>query len=214
MRTKGKLTSWNDDKGFGFISPIGGGKRIFIHIKAFGKLNTRPEVDELVTYALSSDKQGRPCAVNATLAGDRVSRRTGQKEASFSVATGLFFIMIVGVSVFIGRIPLLVLAIYMVTSLLTFIMYAWDKSAARMGAWRTQESTLHLLALAGGWPGALIAQQKLRHKSRKQSFRSVFWITVFLNCGVFAWLFTPKGGATLQGLIAQARYLDYLMRIQ
>jgi uncharacterized membrane protein YsdA (DUF1294 family) len=89
----------------------------------------------------------------------------------------------------------------MTASLLTFIMYAWDKSAAKSGEWRTQESTLHLMSLAGGWPGALIAQQKLRHKTKKQSFRLVFWVTVLLNCGAFVWLFTPNGAATLQSLI-------------
>jgi heme/copper-type cytochrome/quinol oxidase subunit 3 len=46
------------------------------------------------------------------------------------------------------------------------------------------------LSLVGGWPGALVAQQKLRHKSQKQSFRIVFWITVLLNCAAFSWLFT------------------------
>jgi len=76
-------------------------------------------------------------------------------------------------------------------------VYALDKSAAKKGAWRTQESTLHLLSLAGGWPGALIAQQKLRHKSKKQSFRFVFWVTVIMNCSAFFWLFTPTGAATL-----------------
>jgi uncharacterized membrane protein YsdA (DUF1294 family) len=82
-------------------------------------------------------------------------------------------------------------------------MYALDKSAAKNGAWRTQESTLHLLSLAGGWPGALIAQQKLRHKSKKQTFRAVFWVTVLLNCGAFAWLFTPNGSATIQSFISK-----------
>jgi len=82
-------------------------------------------------------------------------------------------------------------------------MYAIDKSAARKGAWRTQESTLHLLSLAGGWPGALIAQQKLRHKTRKPSFRVVFWITVVLNCGAFLWLMTSEGGQTLKALLGR-----------
>jgi uncharacterized membrane protein YsdA (DUF1294 family) len=58
-----------------------------------------------------------------------------------------------------------------------------------------------LLSLAGGWPGALVAQQKLHHKSKKQSFRLVFWLTVLLNCGAFVWLFTPTGATTLQSLI-------------
>jgi uncharacterized membrane protein YsdA (DUF1294 family) len=90
----------------------------------------------------------------------------------------------------------------MVASLLTFVMYAIDKSAARKGHWRTQESTLHFMSLAGGWPGALVAQQKLRHKSRKKSFRSVFWATVLLNVGVFIWLLTPTGVDTFKALIA------------
>jgi uncharacterized membrane protein YsdA (DUF1294 family) len=58
-----------------------------------------------------------------------------------------------------------------------------------------------LLSLAGGWPGALVAQQKLHHKSKKQSFRLVFWLTVLLNCGEFVWLFTPTGATTMQSLI-------------
>ena len=126
-------------------------------------------------------------------------------EYLFSASTrrneSISLLVIVGVSVLIARIPPLILAIYFVVSLLTFVIYALDKSAAKKGAWRTQESTLHLLSLAGGWPGALIAQHKLRHKSKKQSFRLVFWVTVFLNCGAFVWLFTPTGAATLNSLI-------------
>ena len=201
MRTKGKITSWNDEKGFGFITPISGGKQVFVHIKAFSSRNRRPEINQLVTYALSTDKQGRPFAVKATLAGDQLPQKTNRNNGSLSVIGSAFFLVIVGVSVLTAKIPPLILALYMVTSLLTFIMYAADKSAAKKGAWRTQESTLHLLSLAGGWPGALVAQQKLRHKSKKQSFRLVFWVTVLLNCGAFVWLFTPTGAATLQSLI-------------
>ena len=202
MRTKGRITSWNDEKGFGFITPIAGGKRIFVHIKAFSNSSRRPDVNQLVSYALSKDKQGRPCAAKATLAGDRLPGKEKRKNGSLSTIGAAFFLVLVGVSVLTAKIPPLILALYIVGSLITFTMYAVDKSAAKKGAWRTQESTLHLLSLVGGWPGALIAQQKLRHKSKKQSFRSVFWATVFLNCGAFFWLFTPTGAATLQSLIA------------
>lgn len=85
-------------------------------------------------------------------------------------------------------------------SLITYLAYAADKSAARQGAWRTQENTLHLLALAGGWPGALIARHRLRHKSRKPSFRLMFWITVVVNCGALVWLFSSPGVQLLQAL--------------
>lgn len=71
--------------------------------------------------------------------------------------------------------------VYIGVSAVTFFVYALDKSAAERRSWRTPESTLHVLSLAGGWPGALLAQQFLRHKSSKAEFRSVFWGTVLLN---------------------------------
>ncbi|MGL6122255.1 MAG: DUF1294 domain-containing protein, partial [Shewanella sp.] len=61
--------------------------------------------------------------------------------------------------------PVGIAGMYLTLSLLTFIAYAIDKSAAKRNKWRTKESTLHLLALMGGWPGALFAQNLLRHKS-------------------------------------------------
>lgn len=82
-------------------------------------------------------------------------------------------------------------AAYAGMSLLTFIIYAIDKAAARAQRRRTPESTLHLLALACGWPGALLAQQWLRHKSVKQPFRAVFWATVVLNVAGLVLLCSP-----------------------
>lgn len=202
MRTKGKITSWKDEKGFGFITPVKGGKPVFIHVNAFRNRSRRPEINQWVTYALSADRKGRPCAVKATLAGDRFPQKPKLRKGSLSIVAASLFLVLVGVSVLEGRMPPLILALYVGANLLTFIVYAIDKSAARRGGWRTQESTLHLLSLAGGWPGALVAQQKLRHKSRKQSFRSVFWLTVVCNCGAFVWLFTPNGAATLHSLVA------------
>ena len=105
-------------------------------------------------------------------------------------------------SVAVGRLPPEILLLYMGASLVTYFMYFWDKSAARTGAWRTQEITLHLLSLLGGWPGALVAQQTLRHKSRKASFRAVFWLTVLVNCGLFIWLFTPSDSELLRRILA------------
>jgi uncharacterized membrane protein YsdA (DUF1294 family) len=81
----------------------------------------------------------------------------------------------------------------MAASLLAFLAYALDKSAARRGAWRTSEGTLHMLAVVGGWPGALLAQQLLRHKSTKAEFRAVFWFTVVLNVTGFVVLCSPIG---------------------
>lgn len=78
--------------------------------------------------------------------------------------------------------------IYLVTSALAFAAYGIDKAAAIRGAWRIPEAYLHLLGLAGGWPGALIAQRVLRHKSRKVSFQIVFWLVAALNSVAAFWL--------------------------
>ena len=86
--------------------------------------------------------------------------------------------------------------VYVSASLCAFIAYAWDKAAARAGNQRIPESFLHLLAVIGGWPGAWLAQQLFRHKTVKQPFRSIFWLTVLLNlaavAGVLNWL--AQGG--------------------
>jgi uncharacterized membrane protein YsdA (DUF1294 family) len=83
---------------------------------------------------------------------------------------------------------------YVVASATTYGAYAADKSAAVAGRWRIAESTLLGLGLVGGWPGALVAQQLLRHKSNKASFRSAFWGTVVVNVLVFVVLVSPWAG--------------------
>lgn len=76
---------------------------------------------------------------------------------------------------------LVLLAFYGLLSLMTFCLYGLDKSAARRGKWRVQESTLHFLSLFGGWPGAMLGQRVFRHKTKKLRFRVIFWFTVIIN---------------------------------
>ncbi len=201
MRTKGRIATWHDDKGYGFVTPLDGGKQIFIHAKAFGNRNRRPNVNEVVTYSVSKDKQGRPCAVNATLAGDKLKEKSAQRPSTTGIFLAAAFLAAIGLSVMTGSLPVIVLIGYSAASLITFVAYAIDKSAAQRGSWRTPESTLLLLGLVGGWPGALIAQQMLRHKSKKTEFRVEFWITVLMNCAALAWLSTDSGNAALQSLL-------------
>jgi uncharacterized membrane protein YsdA (DUF1294 family)/cold shock CspA family protein len=201
MRSKGKLTAWNDDKGYGFVAPLDGGKQVFIHIKAFSNRTRRPQVNDVVTFALSTDRQGRPCAAQATLAGDKVAPKEPRKGSAPLIIVAVLFLGVVGTSVLTGSLNQMVGVAYAVLSLITFVAYARDKAAAGANAWRTPESSLHFLGLAGGWPGALIAQQVLRHKSKKASFRIVFWATVVINCAAFIWLNTGGGRAALESLL-------------
>nr|WP_283105629.1 DUF1294 domain-containing protein [Shewanella kaireitica] len=78
-------------------------------------------------------------------------------------------------------IPLAAAVYFLAASGITFIAYALDKQAAKKQSWRIQEFKLHLLALLGGWPGALLAQQTLRHKSAKNSFKIVLWLSILVN---------------------------------
>jgi uncharacterized membrane protein YsdA (DUF1294 family) len=71
-----------------------------------------------------------------------------------------------------------VIAYALATSVLTYWAYAGDKKRAQEGAWRVSEAQLHLWELLGGWPGAWIAQRRLRHKSSKGSYQLVFWLIV------------------------------------
>jgi uncharacterized membrane protein YsdA (DUF1294 family) len=113
-----------------------------------------------------------------------LSGKAVQTNRATSTAT-LFaipaFLVVYVVVAAVWKLPLWVAGFYLLLSAATFIAYAADKSAAASGSRRTPERTLHLLALAGGWPGALVAQQLLRHKSTKQEFRQVFWLTALLN---------------------------------
>lgn len=107
-----------------------------------------------------------------------------------STPIALIFLAIVALVTVIGKTPKYTLWLYFGASLITFLIYAKDKSAAKKGKWRTPEQTLHVYSLLCGWPGAILAQNWLRHKSQKKSFRVVFWITVLLNVGIFIWLHT------------------------
>ena len=73
------------------------------------------------------------------------------------------------------------LALYPAMSLISLLLYWQDKQQARKQAWRTPEKVLHASELCGGWPGALVAQQLFRHKTRKVSYQLVFWGIVLLH---------------------------------
>ena len=87
-----------------------------------------------------------------------------------------------------GPVVLTVVGACVVLSVTSFVLYGMDKAAAEQGRRRTPEITLHLVSVAGGWPGALVGQRVFRHKTKKQPFRAVFWCTVSVNCAALAWL--------------------------
>lgn len=205
MRYQGRITRWHDDRGFGYITPNGGGDELFVHVKALSGWRARPEGGEIVTYGHAADARGRPCAAGVRRVDLRPARRPAPSASAAPGAGWLpagFVVALIGAAT-LGRLPWVVPAACVAMSVLTFVVYALDKSAARQGRWRTREQTLHLLSLAGGWPGALAAQRRLRHKSSKTSFRGVFWLTVLANVALVLWLASAPGAAVLSSLLRE-----------
>lgn len=126
------------------------------------------------------------------------STRTRSGAASYA-ALGTFLLGTLVVNAF-WPLPLWVVGLYLGASILCFIFYAVDKRAARADRWRVSENTLLLLGLIGGWPGAIVAQQTLRHKTKKVSFRKAFWVSVVVNVLVFAVVATPLLSTFVAGL--------------
>ena len=84
-------------------------------------------------------------------------------------------------SVFVRGLSGLPLLAYGLASGLAFAVYGYDKRQAKAGEWRIPEKVLHTIELLGGWPGALLAQQVFRHKTRKLSYQLWFWLIVTLH---------------------------------
>ncbi|MEZ8253256.1 DUF1294 domain-containing protein [Vibrio splendidus] len=114
---------------------------------------------------------------------------------SSSIQIVITYLVLVAVSVLFAESSKALLVWYLVIGVVTFFVYAKDKRAAINGNWRVPEKTLHTFSVAGCWLGALIAQEKLRHKTQKQPFRSIYWLTVVINVAAFAWTLTPSGQA-------------------
>lgn len=119
--------------------------------------------------------------------GYRQSDKPKNTTKTLNLLSIVFLACLMGVSISINTVT--ILAGYLGISLVTFVVYWIDKRAAKQGKQRTPEVHLHLLALFGGWLGAHVAQQRLRHKSSKQNFRRVFYCTIALNIAGIIYLY-------------------------
>lgn len=176
--------------------PNGGGDRIFAHIKSFAVAARRPNDGDAVTYTLTTGPGGKTQASALAFVRDRaVDARAQATQESGTTATlvALSWLALLGALALHHKKPAWLFGLYWGLSGLTYVVYLADKSAARRSAYRTSESTLLILGLVGGWPGALMAQRLLHHKSRKQSFQASFWATVIVNCSALLWLLSPWG---------------------
>jgi len=201
MAINGRLSRWDDSRGFGFIAPDTGGDEVFVHIKAF-PAGPRPAGGERLRFAVETAADGRRRAVSVRRRSTGLAGRMRGSVALLPIPLlpiPLFAALFAGLAL-AGRVPGRWALLYLIASAVCFALYAIDKSAAVAGRRRTPERTLHLCALLGGWPGALLAQHALRHKSVKAGFRAVFRVTVAANLAALFWLASPAGQRWLHGL--------------
>ena len=145
---------------------------------------------DVVTYTSYTDDQGRRQAMNVTGGGHPVTRskpkRAAEGPAGRAAGVGSLAPVVLLIAAYfvadrIWFIPSWVAWLYLGASFVTFLAYAFDKSQAKQHGPRVSEATLLAFGLAGGWPGAIIAQLVFRHKTQKRSFRIPFWFTVAGN---------------------------------
>ena len=192
MLIKGRITHWNDLRGFGFLSPLEGGERVFVHVSAFPTGARRPAAGDFVSYRLGNDERGRQCATRVTYAVTQANRPAVSSYARHAglIAGGVAvaFLGFVAWLVIVGRLWWPIACGYIITSIAAYFAYKHDKEAAQAGAGRTNEWILIIWGLIGGWPGALVARQRFRHKTRKVAFRIWYWLSVGFNVAGLAWL--------------------------
>jgi len=191
MERRGVLQSWDDRKGFGFIQPEEDGEPLFVHISAM-RGERRPRAGETVLFMAGRDRQGRLRARHmrhAELSLDcpsiREPRPTGAGVRHLPAKLLLLSVLCAAPLAGALQLPrtgqLWVLGGYGAFSLLGLLQYWLDKRRAQAGGRRVPELGLHAVELLGGWPGALLAQQLFRHKTRKLSYQWVFWAVVLLH---------------------------------
>lgn len=178
----GKIVVWNSARGFGWLECEG--ERLFVHLREFKGTDIVPAEGVEFPFVVGTDVQGRVCAkgVSATLVNGQVKLR------GWLLLAALLFWPIAGMT----KLPVTIcgpLLQMIVLSAVVFRLYAYDKRQAIHHAWRVPQTIMHLGELAGGWPGAFIAQRILRHKSANKSYQSIFWGIILIYQVIGADLF-------------------------
>jgi|HigsolmetaAR201D_1030396.scaffolds.fasta_scaffold06604_5 uncharacterized membrane protein YsdA (DUF1294 family)/cold shock CspA family protein len=175
---RGRITKWNDDRGFGFIQNPEGGSDVFLHISALTDRRVRPKDGDMILFQTVTDADGRVRAQHAFM--EQAQSQSSNSSVEAYLWTILLVLLPLAGSVLMfwqggNPIPLIV---YPLMSIFTYALYVMDKLRAQQNRRRISEATLHLCELLGGWPGGFLAQQVWRHKSRKTSYQVVFWVIV------------------------------------
>ena len=169
----GTIVKWDHQKGYGFLQA--GKDQVFLHRRDFAERHKRPAVGGAIRFTLGRDALGRTCALDAVHVTD------GGRITFLAL---LLLTCLLGLPALAwyrrGSDYLWVAPYAVVMGLFGYGLYALDKRRAREHGWRIPENVLHLTELCGGWPGAFLAQRRLRHKVSKVGFQVQFWLIVLV----------------------------------
>ncbi|EEX33350.1 MULTISPECIES: DUF1294 domain-containing protein [Vibrio] len=197
MAIQGTISEWHDTKGYGYISVDDQEAQIKFHLCDLEAYGHPPRISERVQFRLAKDAQGGIRAVN-------VER---QVVFNFSLSIAIWFFTTLVASVFLLDYPPLSFVLYIALSTIAYMVYALDKHALHTGGWRVPSLTFHVLNIVGGWPGALLAQSVLHHKYNDIGYKSLFWLTLFANFGLFCWTLTKEGTVVMVEFLAEMQRL-------
>ncbi len=205
---KGTIQRWDDEKGFGFIAAQSGEKFFFhisavrgafrpkqgeaVMFQAGKDAQGRPAATHVRSESLAVDNprirvkpkaQGAPAPASPAnkprAASSTNKRHLREHSIPWHYLLVLLILPVAGtVDLAINYQAPWAILVYVGASFLTYYFYWDDKRRAKRNEWRIPEANLHLWSFVGGWPGAFIAQQQFRHKTKKVSFRLVFWLIV------------------------------------
>lgn len=206
-RLQGTVCYWRDDKGFGFVI-TDNTERLFFHIRDFSQAPARrPQHGDKLSFQVRLDQQQRYYAVLLQFE-DRpalLEKRADAAGPNFTQIQQhawyfryLYFALLL-LSLLAGSFAFTVPLFYLEASLFTYWLYQIDKKLAASGhSSRLPEESLQMFSLIGGWPGALVAQKRLRHKVHKVPFQREFRFVIYGNSCFLLWLLSEPG----------ARFLD------
>lgn len=199
----GRVSHWDVAKGLGFVVPDAGGERLLLRRADLqGRLKARgqPELGEAVRYTPRDGMAKAVHSLRASPAAQAPYKAPPRPQSGPSSARLLVipvFGLLLGALQMSWAMPRIVPTLYSALSLALFIVYGLDKWAAKRGRARVAETSLHLIALLGGWPGALLGQQVFRHKTAKPAFLRWTWAMAALNLLALVWIVTPAGLQTV-----------------
>lgn len=183
----GRIVEWDIDRGCGWVEA--GGQRIFLHWREFATRRKRPAAGDEIRFTAGTGPTAEICAKNALHVKPDFQRGSGSSPRGAAGSLGFIaLLLLIALLVFPVvttaklRIDPTIAAVYaFLVNGLTYLVYASDKKRAQERAWRIPEIVLHFLELLGGWPGAFVAQRRLRHKCVKLGYQVTFCLIVGLH---------------------------------